>query len=279
MSIAERNVEQIIIEPSKGWVSLGLSDLWSYRELAYFLTWRDVKVRYKQTVLGASWAVIQPILTMVVFTIFFGRLGRMETQTTVAYPIFVYAALLPWNFFSQALTQCGQSLLAGANLISKVYFPRLVIPIGAVCAGLVDFAVSFLVLGGLLAYYQIVPTIQILLLVPIVVAMVAASLGIGMLLAALTVAYRDFRYVIPFLVQIWMFISPVAYSLDIVPERWRLLYCVNPLAGVLDGFRSAILGTQINWGCLIVSGISSLICLIVGTVYFRNVERRFADIV
>lgn len=271
--------EEVVIQPSTGWVNLGLADLWAYRELAYFLTWRDVKVRYKQTVLGASWAVIQPVLTMLVFTIFFGRLGGMEAQTTVAYPIFVYAALLPWNFFSQALTQCGQSLLAGANLISKVYFPRLVIPIGAVGAGLVDFGVSCLVLGVLVAVYKIVPTIQIILILPLIVVLIAASLGVGMLLAALTVAYRDFRYVIPFLVQIWMFVSPVAYSLEIVPERWRLAYCANPLAGILDGFRAAILGTTIHWDCLAVSSLSSLVCLIVGAVYFRSVERRFADIV
>lgn len=269
----------LVIEASTGWQAINFRDLWRYRELLYFLTWRDVKIRYKQTVLGAAWAVIQPVMTMVVFTIFFGRLGGMSQFADAAYPIFVYSALLPWTFFAGAVSQSGQSLISAERLLTKVYFPRLIIPWSAAGGLLVDFAISFAVMLVLMIYYGVPPTMNLLLVPLLVLGTLTAALGVGTFLSALAVAYRDFRHVIPFMVQIWMFVSPVAYPYDIVPEKWRLLYALNPMAGIISGYRSAILGEPFRWGAIGISFAVALTSFIVGAAYFRRVERRFADIV
>jgi lipopolysaccharide transport system permease protein len=278
---AEDALVEIIIRPTSGWRLVNLGEFWRYRELLYFLTWRDVKVRYKQTVLGAVWAILQPVMTMIVFTIFFGRLGGMDKNehVTVAYPIFVYAALLPWQFFASAVSQGGQSLVSSANLISKVYFPRLIIPVASVGAGLVDFAISFGVMLCLMVAYGVPFTTHMLALPLCVVATLIAAVGMGTFLSALTVAFRDFRYVIPFMVQIWMFASPVAYPFKAIPEKWRLLYALNPMAGIISGYRSALLGEPFHWGPIGVSLLVGTLMLVIGAFYFRRVERRFADIV
>ncbi|HEY3968493.1 MAG TPA: ABC transporter permease [Planctomycetaceae bacterium] len=269
----------LTLRPTSGWRAINVRELWRFRELAFFLAWRDVKVRYKQTVLGAAWAVIQPVMTMVVFSVFFGRLGGMSQHVDQAYPIFVYSALLPWTFFSGAVSQCGGSLIQSERLISKVYFPRLLIPFAAVGAALVDFAISFAVMGLMMFYYGVAPTANLLLLPALVLATALSALGAGTLLASLSVAYRDFRHVIPFLVQIWMFVSPVAYPLKVVPASWRLAYALNPMAGIIGGYRAALLGEAIPWDCLAVSFAAALALFGLGLMYFRRVERRFADIV
>lgn len=269
----------LVIEPTPGWRLVNLRELWRYRELLFFLTWRDVKVRYKQTVLGVLWAVIQPVMAMVVFTIFFGKLGKLDQFTTEAYPIFVFAGLVPWNFFGQAVSHSGQSLISEANLLTKVYFPRLIIPCASVGSLLVDFAVSFVVMLGLMIYYGVSPTVNLLMVPVLVFTTIFTALGVGTILSALAVAYRDFRYVIPFMVQIWMFASPVAYPLKIVPEKWQLVYALNPMAGVISGFRSAMLGEPFRWGVLGVSFAVAAILFLIGAFYFRRIERRFADIV
>jgi lipopolysaccharide transport system permease protein len=275
------DLPETVIRPTSGWRVLDLGELWRYRELLYFLTWRDVKVRYKQTVLGAAWAILQPVMTMIVFTIFFGRLGGLDQNqhVTSAYPIFVYAALLPWQFFASSVSQGGQSLVSSANLISKVYFPRLIVPTASVGAGLVDLAISFAVMFGLMVYYHVPYTMQMLAIPMLLFGTLVSAVGTGTFLSALTVAYRDFRYVIPFLVQIWMFASPVAYPFEVVPQQWQLLYAVNPMAGIISGYRSALLGEPFQWGAIGVSLLSGAILFVVGTLYFRRVERRFADIV
>ncbi len=268
-----------IIEPRKGWQALNLKELWRYRELLYFLVWRDVKVRYKQTVLGAAWAILQPVMTMLVFSLFFGKLGGMSRQTSTAYPVYVFAALLPWTFFSIAISQACLSLLNNINLVSKVFFPRLLVPLAAIGGNLVDFAISFVVMLGLMIGYGIFPTLSMALLPLFVLAIFVLAVGVGTLLAALVVAYRDFRFVITFLVQIWMFASPVAYSLDIVPPRWQLLYSLNPLAGIISGFRSALLNEPFRWDCISVSlGVTGVVAVL-GIFYFRREERKFADII
>lgn len=268
-----------VLEPRKGWQALNLAELWRYRELLFFLVWRDVKVRYKQTVLGAAWAVLQPVMTMVVFSIFFGKLGGMSRQTTAPYPVFVYAALLPWTFFAAAVSTAGVSLITSTHLISKVYFPRLLIPAAAIGGYLVDLGISAIVMLVMMRLYDLTPTFRIALIPFFALLTLLAALGIGCLLAALTAAYRDFRYIVPFLVQIGMFASPVAYSLEVVPGRWQLVYALNPLAGMISGFRSALLVEPFRWDCIGVSMASSLVILIVGLCYFRRVERRFADII
>jgi lipopolysaccharide transport system permease protein len=268
-----------IIRPRQGWQSLALDDLWRYRELIFFLTWRDIKVRYKQTVLGVAWAILQPVAAMVVFAVFFGKLGGLARHTELAYPIFVYAGILPWSFFAESVSQSSQSLIASANLLTKVYFPRLVIPAASVTGLLVDFAISLVVMACLMVLYRVVPGPGLVAVPFLILATVAAAVGAGTLLAALSVAYRDFRYVVPFLLQIWMFASPVAYPLSLVPERWRLLYSLNPLAGIIDGFRWSLLGEPLHGECLGVSVAMAAVLFLVGTVYFRRFERRFADIV
>ena len=268
-----------VIVPRSGWQMVDFRALWRYRELLGFLVWRDVKVRYKQTVLGALWAIIQPVMTMVVFTIFFGKFGGMSQNVDGAYSIFVYAALLPWQLFDTAVGQAGQSLITSSNLISKVYFPRLIIPISSVGSAIVDFGVSLVVMLGLMAWYG-VPFGPGLFLVPVFLAgTILTAIGVGTLLAALVIAYRDFRYVLTFLVKLWMFASPVAYPLSVVPEEYRLWYSMNPMVGMISGFRSGLLGEPLEWGCIAVSTGVMLAVLFIGLLYFRRTERRFADIV
>jgi lipopolysaccharide transport system permease protein len=267
------------IEPPKGWVELGLGELWDYRELLYFLVWRDIKVRYKQTALGAAWAVIQPFFTMVVFSLFFGRLAGIPSDG-VPYPIFSYVALVPWTYFANGLTLSADSLVGSANLIRKVYFPRLAIPVSAVLAGLVDFCIAFGVLLGLMAFYGIAPTANIVWLPAFVLLSIATALGVGLWLSALNVQYRDVRYVVPFIIQFWMFATPIAYPSSLLREPWRTVYGINPMAGVVEGFRWALLGTSQAPGAMFaVSALAAALMLISGAFYFRRMERTFADIV
>jgi lipopolysaccharide transport system permease protein len=268
-----------VICPSRGLVSLGLQNLWEYRELLYFLVWRDIKVRYKQTVLGAAWAILQPFLTMVVFSIFFGRLARVPSDG-LPYPLFAYTALLPWQLFAQALTGSGNSLVANQQLITKVYFPRLVIPISATLSGLVDFCIAFLVLVGMMFYYKIVPTAAVLTLPLFLLLAIATALGVGLWLSALNVKYRDVRHTIPFLTQFWLFATPIAYSSSLVPKWIRPFYGLNPMAGVVEGFRWALLGKKEGPGPLVlVSALAVVVLLVGGLVYFRRMEKTFADII
>ncbi len=269
----------LVLEPSKGFLRLKLRDLWEYRELLYFLVWRDVKVRYKQTALGAAWAVLQPVLTMLVFSVFFGRLAKVPSDG-IPYPVFAFAALLPWQLFAYALAESGNSLVSNQNLITKVYFPRLVIPISAVLAGLVDFAIAFVVLLVLMLYYGIVPSRAIVLLPLFLLLAVVTALSVGLWLSALNVKYRDVRYTIPFLMQFWLFATPVAYPASLVPERWRPLYGLNPMAGVVEGFRWALLGKSHAPGPLLWVSVAVVILMLLGGLqYFRQTERTFADIV
>jgi len=253
-------------------------ELWQYRELLYFFVWRDVKVRYKQTVLGAAWAVLQPAATAAIFTAVFGHLAGLSRQVPGPYALYVFAGLLPWTFFANAVTQAGGSLVGSGHLISKVYFPRLLVPAAAVAAGLVDLAVSLLVLGGLLPLYGVAPTLGLLAVPVFVLVALVSAAGAGILLSALTVAYRDFRYVIGFALQFWMFATPVLYPLDLIPAEWRLAYALNPMAGAVSGFRAAVLGEPIALGTTLVSGVSALGLLALGVLYFQQVERRLADI-
>lgn len=267
------------IAPSKGWVSLKLKELWEYRELLHFLIWRDLKVRYKQTALGAAWAIIQPFFTMVVFSLFFGRLAKVPSDN-IPYPIFSFAALVPWTFFANGLTQSSNSLVGSANLITKVYFPRLTIPIASVLSGIVDFALAFLVLLVMMLYYRITPTPNVLWLPLFLLLALVASLGVGLWLSALNVEYRDVRYVVPFITQFWLFVTPIAYPSSLLHEPWRTLYGLNPMVGVVEGFRWALLGTNTAPGPIIaVSSTAALIILITGAFYFRRMEKTFADIV
>ncbi|MDZ8023339.1 MAG: ABC transporter permease [Nostoc sp. DedQUE11] len=256
-------------------------DLWRYRELFYFLSWRDILVRYKQTAIGMLWALIRPFLTMIVFSVIFGNLAKLPSEGTAPYPILVFAALLPWQFFSSALSECSNSLISNANLISKVYFPRLIVPASSVIVSFVDFLVSGMILLGLMAWYNFVPNWRILSLPLFIAIAFAASLGVGLWLAALNVEYRDFRYIVPFIVQFGLYISPVGFSSSIVPEQWRLLYYLNPMVGVIDGFRWAILGgeSKLYWtGFTLSLGLVALL-LVSGIWYFRKMERTFADVI
>jgi lipopolysaccharide transport system permease protein len=268
-----------VIRPRRGWQSLGWDDLWRYRELLYFLTWRDIKVRYKQTVLGVAWAVIQPVVATVVFALFFGKLAGLSRLTDVPYPVFLYAGILPWTFFAEAVSQASQSLITSSSLLTKVYFPRLIVPAASVAGLLVDLAISLVVMGCLLAGYGVWPGPNVVLLPLLLVATVLTTLGVGTLLAALTVAYRDFRYVVPFLLQIWLFASPVVYGFDEVPSRWQLVYALNPMAGIIDGYRASLVGEPLRGDCLVVSVAVAVFLFFMGTAYFRRAERRFADIV
>ena len=270
----------VTIEPSKSWVALNLRDLWNYRELLYFLTWRDVKVRYKQTVLGVAWAIIQPLFTMLIFTLFFGKLAGIETQTGgIPYPIFAYAGLLPWMFFSNALTTSGNSLVGSAHLITKVYFPRMMIPGAAVAAGLVDFAIAFVILVILMFYYGVAPAWTALMLPVLVMLTVVLALGMGMWLSALNVKYRDVRFALPFLLQLWMFVSPIIYPSSFLPQKYRWLLMLNPLTGIIEGYRSALFGKPFNWTALGVSTLIGLLLLVYSSYSFKRMERSFADIV
>ena len=270
----------VTIEPSKSWVALNLRDLWNYRELLYFLTWRDVKVRYKQTVLGVAWAIIQPLFTMLIFTLFFGKLAGIEAQTGgIPYPIFAYAGLLPWTFFSNALTTSGNSLVGSAHLITKVYFPRMMIPGAAVAAGLVDFAIAFVILVILMFYYGVAPAWTALMLPLLVMLTVVLALGMGMWLSALNVKYRDVRFALPFLLQLWMFVSPIIYPSSFLPQKYRWLLMLNPLTGIIEGYRSSLFGKPFNWTALGVSALVGLLLLIYSSYSFKRMERNFADIV
>jgi lipopolysaccharide transport system permease protein len=256
----------------------GLRETWAYRELLYFLTWREVKVRYKQTVLGAAWAIIQPFFTMVVFSLFFGRLAKIPSDG-IPYPIWSYAALLPWQFFSQSLAQASGSVVGNSNLIRKVYFPRMVIPISGVLFGLVDFAIAFTVLLAMMFYFGTTPTWGVVLLPLFLILAIIVSLGAGLWLSALTAEYRDFRFVLPFLTQIWMFATPVVYPSSLLPEPWRTLYGLNPMVGVVEGFRWALLGTNPPGPMIYVSAAAALVLFISGAGYFRRMERTFADVI
>jgi len=270
---------EIVIEASSGWASLKLSELWEYRELLFFLTWRDVKVRYKQAVLGVAWAVIQPLMTMVIFSVIFGQVAKLPSEG-IPYPIFSFVALLPWQLFSGTLTRASTSLVGNANLLSKVYFPRLVIPLSAIATGMVDFGISFVILLGLMVYYSIVPTLTILWLPFLVLFVLFTALAIGLWLSALNVQYRDVQHMIPFLVQTWMFVSPVAYSTGLIPKGpWRIVYGLNPLAGVIQGFRWALLGGNPPDELMVASVIMVVVLLVTGLFYFSRMERTFADVV
>ena len=267
------------IEPSKGWVSLKLHELWEYRELLYFLVWRDVKVRYKQTALGAAWAIIQPFFTMMVFSLFFGWLAKIPSDG-VPYPIFSYAALVPWMFFAHGLSQAPSKLVSSADLVKKVYFPRLAIPIAAVLSGVVDFVLAFLVLLAMMLYYSVIPTVNALWLPLLLLLALVTSLGVGLWLSAMNVQYRDVQYVVPFLAQFWLFATPIAYPSSLLPEPWRTLYGLNPMVGVVEGFRWALLGTQTAPGPIIAfSACIALALLVSGGFYFRRMEKTFADVV
>jgi lipopolysaccharide transport system permease protein len=271
---------ELVIEPPRRLTAVDWPEIWRYRELLYILTWRDVKIRYKQTILGGAWALIQPFTTMIVFSLFFGRLAGLENRTGgVPYPVYVYAGLLPWTLFSSAITTSSNSLVGSSNLISKIYFPRLIIPIASVGVSLVDFAVSSLLLLAMMAYYHVAASSQLLWLPLFLIGTILTATGVGTLLSALTVSYRDFRYVVPFLVQIWMFVSPVIYPVTLVPARWRWLLALNPMSGLIDGFRAAFLGRPLDWASIAISLATGLIVFFVGATYFRAAERHFADVI
>jgi len=273
------NTHITVIEPKKGWIPVDLKELWNYRELFYFLIKRDIKVRYKQTVLGGLWAIIQPFLTMIVFTIFFGRLAKMPSDG-IPYPIFVYSGLLPWTYFANALTSSGNSLVGNANLITKVYFPRLIVPASVALAGLLDFFIAMLVLLVMMIYYHFIPGADICLFPFLVGLTFLCAVGAGLWLSALNVQYRDIRYVIPFLVQLWMFVSPVIYPVSMLDKKYRWLLSLNPMGGVIKAYRTSILGHMpVDWFLLGISTIIILIIFVSGLYYFRRMENVFADIV
>jgi lipopolysaccharide transport system permease protein len=269
----------IVVNPPAGWAPLDVRELWEHRELLYFLVWRDLKVRYKQTVLGVAWAVLQPLLTMVVFSVFFGKLAGIPSDG-LPYPIFSFAALVPWTFFSYGLTQSANSLVSDEQLVRKVYFPRMVIPAATVLSGVVDFVLAFALLLGMMLYYGIALTLHILWLIPLLLLTLVTSLGIGLWLAALNVQYRDVRYTVPFLTQLWLFATPIAYPSSILREPWRTVYGLNPMAGVVVGFRWALLGTDTAPGpIIVVSALAALLLLVGGMFYFRRMEHTFADVI
>lgn len=269
----------VYIKPSTGLTTLNLRDLWLYRELIYFMIWREVKVRYKQTMLGAAWAIIQPVLTMIVFTFLFGRIAKLPTDGNIPYPIFSYTALLPWQLFSAALNQASRSLTSNQNMVSKIYFPRLVLPLASVLSGLVDFAIAFVILIGLMVYYRVTPSINAIWALPLFLLLaVATALGVALWLAAINVKYRDVNYALPFMTQFWLFLTPVAYSASLISDKWQVVYSLNPMAGVVNGFRWALLGVGAgpDAGLWTSVGIAVLI-LFSGLYYFRNMEKTFAD--
>lgn len=267
-----------VIEPRRNWSLINIRELIHYRELLYFLTWRDIKVRYRQAVLGAAWAILQPILYMVVFSIFLGKLVKMPSEG-IPYSIFVFAGLLPWLFFSNAVSSAGQSLVGSSHLITKVYFPRIFIPTAKIVTTLLDFMVSTLVIFIMLPFYDMALTWNIFLLLVLIFLTLLCAIGVGSFLSALNVEYRDFQYVTPFMIQIWMFCSPVVYPVSIVPERWRWVLTLNPMTGIIDGYRAAFLGKAIDWEGLGISGVTVVLIFIIGLSYFMKVEERFADII
>lgn len=281
VSAASRFAEgpSVRIEPTDGWVGLQLSEIWRYRELAMFLVWRDIMVRYKQTALGVAWAVLQPFFTMLVFSIFFGRLAKIPSDG-VPYPLYAFAALVPWTYFGGAMTLSSNSLVGNANLIKKVYFPRLIVPISVVLSGLADLVMAFLMLLAMMAYYGVAPGPGLATAPLFVLLAVATSLGVGLWLSALNVEYRDVRYVVPFLTQFWMFATPIVYPSSLVPPSWRTAYGLNPMVGVIDGFRWAVLGApELSATTLAASSASALVLLVSGAFYFRRMERTFADMI
>jgi lipopolysaccharide transport system permease protein len=266
------------IRPQTGWHVVDLREVWAYRDLLLTLTLKDVKVRYKQTVIGAAWAVFQPLIMMMIFTIIFGRLARIPSDG-YPYPIFVFAALLPWMFFANAISTSGNSLVSSSQLVSKIYFPRIIIPMSSIGVCLVDFTISTLVLLVLMIIFGVSWTTQLLMIPVVMFGVIMCAVGIGALLSALTVSYRDLRFVIPFAVQIWMFLSPVVFGVRFIPDDYRWLILVNPMTGYIEGFRSAVLGSSIDWFALGISFFLSLVLLMLGSIYFRKVERRFADVI
>jgi lipopolysaccharide transport system permease protein len=272
-------VDVTVIEPSRGWVKVGLREVWKFRELLYFLIWRDVTVRYKQTIMGASWAILQPFFNMLIFSIFFGLLAGMPSDG-VPYPLFAYVALVPWTFFANGLNLSSNSLVANQALIRKVYFPRLVIPVAAVASGIIDFGIAFLVLIGMVLYFDIVPTANIVWLPALFLLALVTALGAGLWFSALNVLYRDIQYIVPFLIQVWLFSTPIVYPSSLIPEGWRNLYAINPMAGVVEGFRWALLDTDTAPGPMIlVSALASGALLVGGLFFFRRMERSFSDVV
>lgn len=269
----------IILEPGKS-IMRYWRDLWRYRELLYFLAWRDILVRYKQTIIGIAWSVLRPLLTMVVFTIVFGKFAKLPSDG-IPYPLLVYVAMLPWQFFANSLTECSNSLIENANLLSKVYFPRMLVPASSVVVSFVDFLISLVILSGLMVWYQVMPTWKLLVIPFFFILGLLSALGFGLWMAALNVKYRDFRYVVPFIVQFGLFISPIGFSSTVVPEKWRLLYSLNPMVGVIDGFRWGILGADIEfyWQGIVISFIISIFVAFFGVGYFRKTEQFFADII
>ena len=278
-TLSTADLRTIRIQPSKGWVSLRLDQLWEYRELIYFFTWRDIKVRYKQTVLGAAWAIIQPLFTMLIFSLFFGRLAKVPSDG-LPYPIFAFTALVPWTFFAYGVTQASNSLVTFPNLVTKVYFPRLTLPIATVLAGAVDFVLAFVVLLGMMFFYGVIPTVNIIWLPLLLLLALVTSLGVSLWLSAVNVKYRDVRYTIPFLVQLWMFATPIAYPSSLLEEPWRSIFALNPMVGVVEGFRWALLGADTAPGPMIlVSSVMAVVLLIGGAFYFRRMEATFADVI
>jgi lipopolysaccharide transport system permease protein len=274
-----RDFPVVYIAPRRGWLALDLAELWTYRELLYFFVWRDIKVRYKQTVIGAAWAVLQPLMTMLVFSLFFGKLAKIPSQG-LPYPIFYYCALLPWMYFSTAMQGATNIVVDHQRVITKIYFPRVVLPIAAISSGLLDFAISFVVFLGMMVYYRIVPTRAIIWLPAFTLLAILTALGVGLWLSALNALYRDVRYLVPFLVQFWMFASPVVYPSSLVPEKWRLLYGLNPMAGVIEGFRWALTGHGQPPGILLAASSAAVILLVLsGLVYYHAVEGTMADVV
>jgi lipopolysaccharide transport system permease protein len=268
----------VVIQPTKRWSLLSFKDIWAYRELLFFLTWRDVKVRYKQTALGAAWAILQPLFMMIIFTIFFGRLAGVGSSG-IPYPVFALAGLVPWTFFSNAITASGNSLVGSANLITKVYFPRLIVPTAAMLAGLVDFVLAFILLVLLMFYYQIVPTIQLLFLPVLVLLTALFSLGVGTWFSALNVKYRDVRFALPFLIQLWLFVSSVILPSTAIPLKWRWLLTLNPMSGIIEGYRSALFGLPFDWPTLGIASALTILTLVFAIYAFARVERSFADII
>jgi len=279
MEQTPESVQRILIQPSKGLFNFDLRELWQYNELLYFLVWKEVKVRYKQTIIGGAWAIIQPLLTMVIFTIIFGRLAKIPSDG-MPYPVFTYTALLPWMLFAQALTRSGGSLVYNANLITKVYFPRLLVPLSAALAPIVDFIVSFLILLGMLAWYGIPPTLGILALPFFLALTLVTAISVNLWLAPINVKYRDVAHTLPFLSQIWMYASPVVYPLSMIPEKWQFLYSINPMVGVIEGFRWALLGKQSpNFMAMAISVIVVMALFLGGILYFKKMEQTFADVI
>ena len=277
--MAQSIQRRLRIEPAGSWQGLPLTELWRYRELLYFFVWRDIKVRYKQTVLGALWAIIQPVATTLLFTVVFGRLAGLSKQVNGSYTLYVYVGMALWTFYSNAVSLAANSLVGSSHLISKVYFPRLLIPIAAIFSGLVDFVIAFAFLLVLMVAYHVTPSPQILLVPIFVVGTIVVAMAAGTLFSALIVSYRDFRYVITFVIQLWLFATPVLYALDIIPPQWRLLYALNPMVGMIVGFRNAVLGGPMPADLVAIAFIGAAIVLGIALRYFMTVERRFADVI